>query len=390
MDLDEKPLEAERLRDKQVGSTEEDPIYGVRMGAGDRSYLVRDKKIEVLKNVRGGVETTGLSFQVTPTRGTSFTPNKTLLMNRERFLAALSPDRKNRLFDIDIERGQVINEWKLEKDGVDVELTDIANQTRDAQLDDRSTFLGLGPKRLALFDKRDPRGEVQDLLSPSVVKYVGGHDYKTNTRFSCMATSGDGYVVIGSEDGQLRLYSDRSLSRANTAIPGLGAPITSVDVTFDGKWVLATTDKYLMVVKTTYKDKAGKETNGFKSRMGARGPAPRLLRLKIEDTTLTRNAPLTKGKFTWITQAGFEERWIVANCGNYSVLWNFRQVKLAQPDTVSYGGLTTCTSYHLIPKDESVVDSVFVADKYASPGGNDAAMVIATRHQIHTVAEDDD
>jgi hypothetical protein len=64
-------------------------------------------------------------------------------------------------------------------------------------------------------------------------------------------------------------------------------------------------------------------------------------------------------------------------------------VKLAQPDTISYGGLTTCTSYHLIPKDESVVDSVFVADKYASPGGNDAAMVIATRHQIHTVAEDD-
>jgi hypothetical protein len=45
---------------------------------------------------------------------------------------------------------QVINEWKLEKDGVDVSLTDIANQTRDAQLDDRSTFLGLGPKRYCL------------------------------------------------------------------------------------------------------------------------------------------------------------------------------------------------------------------------------------------------
>ncbi len=54
--LQEKPLEAERLKDKQVGVSEEDTIYGVRMGAGDRSYLVRDKKIEVLKNVRGGVE----------------------------------------------------------------------------------------------------------------------------------------------------------------------------------------------------------------------------------------------------------------------------------------------------------------------------------------------
>lgn len=52
-------------------------------------------------------QATGMSFQVTPTKGTSFTPNKTLLMNRERYLAALSPDRRDRLYDIDIERGQV-------------------------------------------------------------------------------------------------------------------------------------------------------------------------------------------------------------------------------------------------------------------------------------------
>ena len=60
-------------------------------------------------------------------------------------------------------------------------------------------------------------------------------------------------MVVGAEDGQIRLYSERTLTRANTAIPGLGAPITAVDVTYDGKWVLATTDAYIMVVKTTYK-----------------------------------------------------------------------------------------------------------------------------------------
>ncbi len=58
--------------------------------------------------------------------------------------------------------------------------------------------------------------------------------------------------MIVSQDGKIRLYSDKSLSRASTAIPGLGAPITAVDVTYDGKWVVATTDHYLMVVKTTY------------------------------------------------------------------------------------------------------------------------------------------
>ena len=65
--------------------------------------------------------------------------------------------------------------------------------------------------------------------------------------------AGDGYVVVGSQDGQVRLYSERQQTRANTAIPGLGAPITAVDVTYDGKWVLATTNNYLMVVKTTFK-----------------------------------------------------------------------------------------------------------------------------------------
>lgn len=50
----------------------------------------------------------------------------------------------------------------------------------------------------------------------------------------------------------MRLYSNKSLAKANTAIPGLGAPVTAIDITYDGKWVLATTDKYLMVVKTTF------------------------------------------------------------------------------------------------------------------------------------------
>ena len=65
--------------------------------------------------------------------------------------------------------------------------------------------------------------------------------------------AGNGYVVVGSQDGQIRLYNGKQFTRANTAVPGLGAPITSVDVTYDGKWILATTKSYLMVVKSIYK-----------------------------------------------------------------------------------------------------------------------------------------
>jgi VID27 C-terminal WD40-like domain len=65
-------------------------------------------------------------------------------------------------------------------------------------------------------------------------------------------------VVVGSDDGKIRLFSSSTLTMAKTSIPGLGAPITAVDVAYDSKWVLATTNKYLMVVKTQFRDKAGR------------------------------------------------------------------------------------------------------------------------------------
>ena len=183
-------------------------------------------------------------------------------------------------------------------------------------------------------------------------------------------------------------------------------------------------------------DKKDKETNGFKSRMGERAPKPRLLRLKPEDNVLVKAAPLTKGKFTWVTESGRQERWIVASCGNYTVLWNFRcalqsaafedpnacalfgpratvslgaqggcvpvfthllkcvyacrAVKLATPDVVSYGGLTTVTDYHLIPKKESVVDSVFMHDNFApSPSRDESAMVVVTNEHVYSLADDE-
>ena len=148
---------------------------------------------------------------------------------------------------------------------------------------------------------------------------------------------------------------------------------------------------------------------------------------QAEDQKLTKGAALEKGHFTWITEKGRQERWVVASCGNYTVLWNFRRgteawggvlawrllqarplllpracaslawsipcftagsaapnfflcfmalawhsalpipsallsrprrsVKIAEPEVVSYGGLTTVTKYHMVRKDEHVVDS---------------------------------
>lgn len=162
-------------------------------------------------------------------------------------------------------------------------MSDIAADNRTAQLDHRSTFLGLDANRICRWDQRTAEGVVADLT------YTHGKDYSARTNFTCMATSGDGYVAVGSKDGKIRLFGskkameDYGFARAATAVPGLGLPITSIDVSFDAKFVVATTNKYLIVVSTSFKDAKGAATNGFVSRMGAQTPAPRLLKLKAED-----------------------------------------------------------------------------------------------------------
>lgn len=400
-DAEEAPA-TEELKTPAKRGREKDAILGVRLGAGGRSYMVQDKKIGVLRNVHGGVQDTGLSFQSpqskrgsglgTPGGSAQPTPSKLLLMRGERQMNVLSPEEGTSIHQMDIETGKTVAEWGFQKDGTDVSMRDLINETKGAQLDNRDTFLGVGTNRLVRWDQRAREGVVQEMSSP-IVQYAGGKDYARNTNFNCMATSGDGHVVVGSDDGKIRLFSSSTLTMAKTSIPGLGAPITAVDVSYDSKWVLATTAKYLMVVKTQFRDKNGRETNGFQARMGQQAPAPRLLRLKAEDQAKVGRAALQKGKFTWITEAGRQERWIVASCGAYTVLWNFRQVKLADSAVQSYGGLTTVTEYHLIPRQEDVVDSTFMHDNYASPGAGtgaaEDAMVVFTKHRVWSLADED-
>ena len=46
---------------------------------------------------------------------------------------------------------------------------------------------------------------------------MGGKDYARGTNFTCMATSGDGFVVVGSTDGRIRLYNSKTLTQVGHA-----------------------------------------------------------------------------------------------------------------------------------------------------------------------------
>ena len=87
-----------------------------------------------------------------------------------------------------------------------------------------------------------------------------------------------------------------------TAIPSLRSLITHVDVTYDGKWVLATTETYLILISTSYRDKDGRLKTGFSGRMGGQVFAPRLLKLLPVDANRGgKQQRLHGGKFSWVS-----------------------------------------------------------------------------------------
>ena len=109
--------------------------------------------------------------------------------------------------------------------------------------------------------------------------------------------------------------------------------------------------------------------------------------LKPEDKVLTKNAPFEKAKFTWITDQNRKERYIVASCGNYTIQWNFRSVKIAKPDVIT-NGFTTITTCTLIPKSEHILDTTFMHDAYSSHG--DPSLVVLTKQRVYNIDEEDD
>ncbi|RDY14481.1 Protein CYPRO4, partial [Mucuna pruriens] len=377
-------------------------VQALTLGALDNSFMVNDAGVHVYRNFDRGIHGKGVAVKFDAGGGGGGfgqqTPNKALLMRAETNMMLMSPlkDGKphaSKLHQLDIETGKIVTEWKFEKDGADITMRDITNDTKGSQLDpSESTFLGLDDNRLCQWDMRDRKGIVQNIATSSsspVLHWSQGHQFSRGTNFQCFATTGDGSIVVGSLDGKIRLYSKTSMRQAKTAFPGLGSPITNVDVTYDGKWVLGTTDTYLVLICTLFTDKDGKTKTGFSGRMGNRIPAPRLLKLIPLDSHLAgANNKFHGGHFSWVTENGKQERHLVATVGKFSVIWDFQRVKNSAHECYrNQEGLKSCYCYKIVLKDESIVESRFMHDKFAvSDSSPEAPLVVATPMKVSSIS----
>lgn len=400
--VDETPVKGSQELLEEFEEAANGGVQSLTLGALDNSFLVSDLGVQVYRNFNNGIHGKGICVKFDgglrsgEKSGEYSTPKKSLLMRAETNMMLMSPAKDAKpnasgLKQLDIETGKIVTEWKFEKDGADITMRDITNDTKGSQMDpSESTFLGLDDNRLCQWDMRDRSGMVQKIATSNspVLHWSQGHQFSRGTNFQCFATTGDGSIVVGSLDGKIRLYSKTSMRMAKTAFPGLGSPITHVDVTYDGKWILGTTDTYLVLICTLFTDKDGKTKTGFSGRMGNKIPAPRLLKLTPLDSHLAgANNKFHSGHFSWVTESGKQERHLVATVGKFSVVWDFQQVKNTAHDCYrNQQGLKSCYCYKILLKDESIVESRFMHDKYAVSDSPEAPLVVATPMKVSSIS----
>lgn len=237
--------------------------------------------------------------------------------------------KKATVQEVDLARGTVIQEYKPHN--MDIQTLGYAQHT---SADSGSVYTCLGRNVAFNIDTRmDPRSCVvmEDGKAPT--------DYALSSLkkdFTCHATSRNGYLAIGDGSGNIRLYTGPPGSRkpvggyfpksAKTLLE-TKTPIVDIDVTADGKYIVATTAQYLLFIETKYVDSHDKETNGFQGRMGAKKPQPILLQPTPAQTMQMGGANAVRfhsAKFDRFP--GSEELCVTASCGDFVLTWSLRNI----------------------------------------------------------------
>lgn len=295
----------------------------------NRSFVSRGSQLGVLGyDDDGELEHLNRIPKVKDASGQVFTPAKLQLHSADTRLLMLGTEEKDKVYNMDLETGKVIDEWHG-KDGMIIK--NIAPTSKYAQTTNDQLVVGVNDKGLFTLD---PRLNTKN-------KIAIHNEYSTKVFFSSLATNTDGFLAVASEKGDIRLY-DKLDKRAKTQLPGLGNPVTHLDVTADGEWLLATTKTYLVV----YPLKMSNGRLGFNDRMGQEKPIPLKLMITPEDmlTYGINEVNFTPAFFNTGTIANTQEMWIATSTGQFVITWNFLRVKQGQK-----------TAYQIAKTQETVV-----------------------------------
>uniref|UniRef100_A0A7S3CJU9 Vacuolar import/degradation Vid27 C-terminal domain-containing protein n=1 Tax=Strombidium rassoulzadegani TaxID=1082188 RepID=A0A7S3CJU9_9SPIT len=286
-----------------------------------------------------------MNFPVLKTEeGEVIRPQNVMLHNQEKQMIFSDAQDPSKLFNFDLESGKIVEEFRAEKKGnakSDVSnLVHITNKERNGQTQSEQTFVGINERAIYTLD---PRINKKEKAAESKV-------YKTNPLFNKVATTINGGLAIGSLNGCIRLYKQVG-QNAKTLLPGLGDPIRAIEMSVDGKWILATTQTYLLLLSTSCKG----EKNGFEASMGKEKPVPVKLQLNVKDLAKhqIKSLDFTAAHFNNFSHSNKYHTGIVTSTGPFVVTWNLQRV---------LKGLRNQYQIIKVKEQQKLVDSQFQFD----------------------------
>jgi len=255
-------------------------------------------------------------------KGKAIKPQAGMIHAGDRQLLMINQD-DDKVHCLDLESEKVVRTF----DADNLTVANMFPVSKFAQQEGEQTFLAMNSRSAFVMD---PRSEG--------THRVRTHSYASKPQLSCLATDEHGHFVLGSQLGEFRLFDgqankDGELKRCKTMLNGLGDPLKALDVTADGNWVLGTTDKYLVVVRTGKGEETGFVGRGLSaSTRQQRGWAPIKLQVKLEDLMQhgLGGASFTAAHFD-ANEKGEKEARIVTSLGSVAVVWDFRKVKQGKP-----------------------------------------------------------
>lgn len=290
----------------------------------DRSFVVRGNKIGVFSHTNNNQlkYSTTINDVKTP-KGKGFAPKKVMLHAEDRDMVLQNANDPHSLFRMDLEYGKVVDEWKVD-DNVPVNVFTPANKF--AQKTGEQTFIGLSGNALY---RIDPRLHGNKLVESELKQYASKND------FSAAATTEKGYIAVASNKGDIRLF-DRLGIQAKTALPALGDPIIGMDTSADGRWVLATTKTYILLIDVLQQGGKNDGKLGFEKAF-PKDAKPQPRRLTLTPSHVAQFQHETKAALSF-TPAHFntgddaKETSIITASGPFVITWSLDKVLKGQRD----------------------------------------------------------
>ncbi|SNX82709.1 probable VID27 - involved in Vacuole import and degradation [Melanopsichium pennsylvanicum] len=280
----------------------------------DRSFVARGDKIGVFRHT----DDNKLEFDTTINNvgtpsGKGFKPLKMMLHNQDAQMVLMDPSNKNAIFNMDLEYGKIVDEWKVHDD---VQVNNVVPNSKYAQMTADKTMIGHSHNGIY---RIDPRLAGNKLVDSQFKQYASKND------FSVAATDEKGRLAVASNKGDIRLF-DSIGKNAKTALPALGDPILGIDVSQDGRYIIATCKTYLLLIDTLIGSGRYQGQLGFDRSFPADAkPQPKRLTLKPSHVAYMGSAiSFTPARFN---TGSDQETSIVTSTGAYVVSWSFREVK---------------------------------------------------------------